>query len=144
MVAHLTPFSNTWTSPQPKPIRGVDQTSRRRANKAALDAAYAEVDLRDGPYCRVTGRYTQPGAVDARVRREHHHLAERSTSPELKYDPRNIVVICAEAHRLFKAGWLVSEGDDATGTVRFHWTSLAPAVKPFHIKSRRWSQEDEL
>lgn len=128
----------------PKPDPLVYTKGRKRAAAtAALEAAYEDVDLRDGPYCRVTGRYTQSGHVDARIRREHHHLATRSTAPDLVTDARNIVVICYEAHKLFKAGWLVSEGEDATNDVKFHWTKLAPAVKPFRIVSKRWSQNDE-
>lgn len=128
---------------QPKPDPTViTKGQRRRIAQAALDAAYAEVDLRDGPYCRVTGRYTQSGHVDPRVRREHHHLDARSTAPDRIADPRNIVVVCVEAHRLFKAGWLVSEGEDATQPVRFHWTAMAKE-KPFEIRSRRQSQQGD-
>lgn len=127
----------------PKPAPGIyTRGKRRKAAQAALDEAYAEVDQRDGPYCRVTGRYTQSHAVDPRVRREHHHLGARSTDPDRITDPTNIIVICKEAHDLFKAGWLVSEGANANKPVRFHWTKLAPKPKdrPFEIRSRRQSQ----
>ena len=120
---------------EPRAIRKARASAERRA---ALNAAYEEVDARDGGYCWVTGRYTQPGAVDARVRREHHHLEPRSLEKGRIADPSNIVTVCAEAHSLFKSGWLVSEGTDTRKTVRFHWTKLA-TYRPFQIKSRRWS-----
>jgi hypothetical protein len=129
-----------------KPLPSVVTKGRRRKDaESALDAAYAEVDRRDGPTCRVTGRYTQPGAVDPRVRREHHHLEPRSLAKQRIADPKNIVVVCKEAHDLFKAGWLVSEGDNANKPVRFHWTALAPKhLRPFEILSRRKSQRKDM
>lgn len=111
---------------------------KRKQAKDALEAAYSEVDLRDGGYCQVTGRYTQSGAPDARVRREHHHLKPRSTAPEAKENPSNIVTVCAEAHQLITNGWIVVEGTDARRAVRFHWRSdIKASQKPFQIKSRR-------
>lgn len=126
----------------PKRLASVDRHKRRADLNAALAAAYAEADLRDGPYCRVTGRYTQPWHVNPQVRREHHHLQSRSSAPERVTDSTNIVVCCAEAHKYFKVGWLVSEGTDARGVVRFQWTELATS-RPFRIQSRCWSQQDE-
>lgn len=129
--------------PKPEP-RAITAREKRLEDEAALDAAYAEVDLRDGPYCRVTGRYTQAGAIDPRVRREHHHLEPRSLKPERIYDPTNIVVVCAEAHQLFKAQWLENEGVNATKPVFFHWNRAfcKPGKEPFVIKARRTLHED--
>lgn len=116
---------------------------KRRSAEQALQEAYAVVDLRDGPHCRATGRHTSPGAPDPRVRREHEHHENRSTAPEKRADPNNIYVVCAEAHQLIHAGWLIAEGKPA-GTMRFHWSADVPAEKrPFHIKSRRRSQQQE-
>lgn len=126
--------------PQP---RALTKGQKRREANAAIDAAYADVDLRDGPYSRVSGRYTQPGAVDPRVRREHHHIRPRGTHPELIAEPRNIFVCTAEEHQLIHAGALVVEGTDASRVLRFHWNrEMVPRGKePFEIKSRRQSQE---
>lgn len=128
-----------------KPAPRVAVKARKRKDAAAaLAEAYEIVDRRDGPECRVTGRWTLPGSVDPRVRREHHHLTPRSLAKKEIANPKNIVVVCAEAHDLFKAGWLVSEGHDADKVVRFHWTALAPKdLRPFEIKSRRRSQQRE-
>lgn len=129
------------------PPRVAVRGRRRKDAEAALEKAYADVDRRDGPYCRVTGRYTQPFAVDPRVRREHHHLETRGLAKSRIADPTNIVVVCKEAHDLFKAGWLVSEGTNATtpGAVRFHWAELAKKdLRPFEILSRRKSQRKGL
>jgi hypothetical protein len=82
--------------------------------------------------------------VDARVRREHHHLAGRNVAPEWVTDPHRIITVCSEAHQLITAGWIDVEGDDARGTIRFHWASHVQAKdKPFQIRSRRLSQERE-
>lgn len=123
--------------PKPLPSAITKRQKRLEADKA-LAEAYAEVDARDAGYCWVTGRYTQPGAVDARVRREHHHLVARSLDSTRIDDPTNIVTVCAEAHSLFKAGWLVSEGTDARQEVRFHWTEhVEHKDKPFVIRQHR-------
>ena len=128
---------------KPEP-RVVSRATKRRKAESDLDKAYAVVDQRDGPYCRVTGRYTTPFDPDARVRREHHHLAQRSLAKTEIANPDNIIVVCAEAHAMFKAGWLVCEGTDARKALRFHWTHLAPPKKrPFEIQSRRRSQRRE-
>lgn len=120
----------------------VERHARKRTAEKALEDAYKVVDRRDGGRCRVTGRTTQSGAVSPEVRREHHHLRTRSTHPELVADPDNIVTVCAAAHVLFKAGWLLSEGTNASKAVRFHWAAHVPVDKrPFRIASRRRSQQ---
>ena len=125
--------------PCPKPVpSAITKRHKRLDAEKTLKDAYTEVDLRDGGYCWITGRYTQSGAVDARVRREHHHLVSRSVDPTRIADPHNIITACAEAHALFKAGWLVSEGDDARKPIFFHWAAHVDAKdKPFTIQARR-------
>lgn len=122
-----------------KPIRALGKSQKRREATAALEDAYAEVDLRDGPQSRVTGRWTVPGAVDPRVRREHDHIKPRSTHPELIAEPSNIFVCTAEEHQLIHAGALEVEGEDASKALFFHWNrKLVPAGKePFVIKAKR-------
>jgi hypothetical protein len=115
---------------------------KRKALEQALEECYAEVDARDAGYCWVTGRYTQSGHVDARIRREHHHLEKRSQSKARRADPDNVITTCAEAHALIEAGLIQVEGEDASKPIRFHWT-LKPSERPFQIKSRRWSQNRE-
>ena len=122
--------------------RAIRRHQKRRDKDAALAEAYAICDARDAFYCRVTGRYTQAGAVDPRVRREHHHLVPRSRDKGLIADASNIVTCCAEAHALITAGWLIVEGTDARKVLRFHWREgIEAAQRPFVIKSRRLSQE---
>ena len=128
--------------PIPKPEPGVISRRKRRAEAASdLADAYADVDRRDGGYCWVTGRYTQPGAPGARVRREHNHLKGRNVRPEWVTRPERIITVCAEAHKLIHAGWIAVEGTDARKVIRFHWTALAKGRRPFEITSRRGSQE---
>lgn len=126
----------------PKPAKGsrlLERKARKAEAEQALADAYEIVNQRDGNQCRVTGRFLQAGAVMAEVRREHHHLRERSLAKELVADPRNIILVCAEAHFLITGGFLEVEGDDATKPVFFHWNPVAMRgrVKPFAIKSKR-------
>src|SRR3990167_11345275 len=119
------------------PLVAVRHRKRVEAD-AALAAAYAEVDKRDRGKCVVTGRHTIPGAADPRVRREHHHLTKRSQSKAGIADARNIVTLCAEAHQLVEAGWLVLDGTDASRRIVAHWADTGPPKhRPFVIKSKR-------
>lgn len=120
--------------------RAVSRRKRRAADVQALRDAYADVDARDGGVCWVTGRYTVAGDVDARVRREHHHLKSRNVRPDWVTKPDRIITVCAEAHQLITAGWIAVEGTNAKKPMFFWWTELAKS-KPFEIKSRRQSQE---
>lgn len=123
--------------------RAITKGKKRAADKEALGAAYADVDLRDGGFCYVTGRYTVAGSPDRRNRREHHHLHGRNVAPERVTDPANIITTCAEAHALIESGHIVVEGDDATKPIKFHWRSDVPASsRIFHIKSKRWSANE--
>lgn len=115
----------------------ISRRTRRAEEAKALTEAYAEVDARDAGICQVTGRYTQPGAVDVRVRREHHHLKGRNVKPEWVTKAERIICVSAEAHQLITLGWIAVEGTDARRTLRFHWTELVKGRRPFEIKSRR-------
>lgn len=128
-----------------KPIRALVKGQKRREANAALEQAYADVDLRDGPWSRISGRYTQPGHVDPRVRREHDHIKPRSTHPELIAEPRNIFVCTAEEHQLIHAGALEIEGEDAIKPLFFHWNRaiVAPGKEPFVIKARRTLEQED-
>ena len=118
--------------------RAVTKHKRRKLASKALEDAYADVDARDAGYCWVTGRYTQSGAVDARVRREHHHLKGRRVRPEWVTKPARIITVCAEAHALITQGWIVVEGCDARKALFFHWRAdVKPEQRPFVIKGRR-------
>lgn len=116
----------------------ITKAKKRAANTQALEDAYADVDRRDGSYCWVTGRYTSPGAIDPRVRREHHHLKGRRVRPEWVTRPERIITVCAEVHTLIGAGWIVVEGCDARKPIFFHWADFVkPQQKTFQIKPRR-------
>lgn len=132
--------------PQPKPEpRVITRHKRRVAEDAALTEAYAVVDARDAGYCWVTGRYTQPGHPDARVRREHNHLRGRNVMPEWVNDPDHIITVCVEAHRLITAEKIIVEGDDVRQAIRFHWREDVPKdQRIFQIASRRRSQQREI
>src|SRR5688572_22810113 len=128
--------------PNPKPAKGsgrLARNARKAAEAAALREAYEVVNIRDGGQCRVTGRSVQAGAVDARVRREHHHLLPRSLAPNRVAEPDNIIVVCKEAHDLITGRFLKVEGTNASQRVCFHWneSAMKGRVKPFRIVSRR-------
>ena len=126
------------------PPRYVERHQRKVAAEKALEACYAQVEVRDKGKCRVTGAYLQPGAVDPKVRREHHHLVKRSQDKLLIDDPANVILVSAEAHRLITDGWLIVEGTDANGVLRFHWRNeTPPSVKIITIRSRRRSQHED-
>lgn len=132
-MAHVT---------NPKPAKGsgrLDRRERKAAEEQALADAYEVVNARDGNQCRVTGRFLQPGAVDARVRREHHHLQARSIAPHRVSDPRNIVLVSAEAHDLITGKFIDVEGIDATKPLFFHWNeeAMRGRVRPFRIVGKR-------
>ena len=123
--------------PCPKGEPGIVRRHQRRVeDEKALRECYAEVDARDAGYCWVTGRYTQSGAVDPRVRREHHHIVKRSRDKGLIDKPHNVITVCAEAHKLIEAGWIIVEGKDARKRLFFHWRSdLKASQKPFTIRA---------
>lgn len=113
----------------------VTRRKRRAADAKALAEAYADVDLRDGGFCWVTGRYTSPNTPDPRGRREHHHLKGRRVRPDWVTRPERIITVCAEAHQLITRGWIAVEGCDARKQLFFHWSELATS-KPFELRPR--------
>lgn len=131
-----------FAGPNWKPAKGsgrLDRRERKVAEEKALNEAYEIVNIRDGNQCRVTGRFVQAGAVDARVRREHHHLQPRSLAPDLVAEPRNILLVCAEAHDLITGKFLHVEGTDASKPVFFFWDEerMKGRIKPFRIVGKR-------
>lgn len=126
----------------PKPPRGSGRLARR-ARKAEQDAAladaYSEVDRREAGFCRATGRYTQPFAVDPAQRREHHHLEPRSIAPHRIADPTNIITVAAEVHELITGGFIEVEGKDATKPLFFHWCErlMRGRPRPFRLIGKR-------
>lgn len=131
-----------WSGPNPKPAKGsgrLERHERRSADAKALAEAYEEVDLRDQSICWVTGRFTKAGAVDARQRREHHHLKGRNVRPDWVTVPKRIITVCAEAHELIEGGFIQVEGTDATKPIFFHWNDamMRDRLKPFRIVGKR-------
>lgn len=117
-------------------VRGWKKQERARQ----MDEAYALVDARDGDICRVTGRRLtkgRPGTVPLRIWLTHHHLKKRSTYPGDKYDPRNIFVVCGQAHRALEGCLIEVEGTNAYRRLIFRWNRrIVPVGKePFRIRS---------
>lgn len=126
----------------PKPAKGsgrLDRRARQAEEDQALVDAYEVVNQRDGNQCRVTGRFLQAGAVDARVRREHHHLVPRSIAPERVTDPDNIILVAAEVHDLITGRFIELEGKSATKPLFAHWneSAMKGRIKPFRIVGKR-------
>lgn len=124
---------------QPRGSARLDRKARKAAEDAELAAAYEIVNARDGNICRVTGRFLSPTSVMAETRREHHHLRPRSVAPDRVCDPKNIILVCAEAHEYITGGLIEVEGRDATKAVFIHWNEKAMKgrIKPFRIVGRR-------
>jgi hypothetical protein len=123
-----------------------ERRERKKTKKDKLEAAYEEVDKRDGLKCWVTGKSLQRSGVGPELLLTRHHLDERSTSPERRHDVTNIISVSLQAHRLITHGWLIVEGTDASKkhSIRFHWKAdLDPKKRPFVIRSRRLSQQED-
>lgn len=129
-----------FAGPNWKPKKGSSRLARherRQTEEQKLLDTYAEVDGRDQSICWVTGRFTSPGAPDARVRREHHHLKGRNVRPEWVYRAERIITVCREAHDLIEGGFIDVQGVDARKPIFFHWNAvMAKRKKPFVIKSK--------
>lgn len=136
---------NPWTAPQFKQDqepRAVTKVCRQRAKAKRLGDAYAAVDARDKSICWVTGRKTHPKAVSASHRREHHHLKGRRVMPEWVNRAERIITVCAEAHQLITAGWIVVEGTDARKPIFFHYAAhVKPEQKTLVIKRKNVKPE---
>ena len=122
-----------------KGSRLLERKALKAVEEAVLAEAYEIVNQRDGNQCRVTGRFLAAGAVDARMRREHHHLRPRSVAPDRIADPKNIILVCAEVHALITGGFIEIEGKDATKPLFAHWNEKAMKgrPKPFRIVGKR-------
>ncbi len=135
-VEAVSTFPIRWTSSQPKseitPL-AVQRHDRKKVRQEALDEAYKAVEARDANRCRVTGVALSVQSVDAKTRREHHHLVKRSAAPSQRADVRNIVLVSAFVHDLITRGWIVNEGSNADQAIFWHWTPLATS-KPIVIK----------
>lgn len=112
---------------------------KKAQRQAAMDAAYEAVDKRDGNRSRVTGIELSPHSSNPKTRREHNHLRERSTHPELKTDVSNIFLVSAYEHKFITMNALQIEGTDANKRLVFHWNrSMVPTGKePFKLLSKR-------
>ena len=83
----------------PKPARRLtDKTDQRRERALAWRIVCAQVDRRDNYRCRVCGKRTVRTLSLVPERAEHHHLVPRSRSKTLQFDPRNVILVCAEDH----------------------------------------------
>lgn len=83
--------------------------------------AYALVDHRDGWRCRICAVHTVHPmlALHAGYSFEHHHIRKRSTHPELRTDPANIVLLCASCHAAVERKEVRIIGTNADGPLEF-------------------------
>jgi len=80
---------------------------------------------RDGGHCRASGQWLDKHADDWHHRGECAHILSRSTHPEKKYDPSNVILISARNHWLSDARGgkrLKIIGEDANGPITFRMT----------------------
>lgn len=105
-----------------------------QASKLAL--AYEEVNKRDGNRSRVTGRALLASSGDPKRQREHNHLGNRSTHPDLITEISNIFLVSSYEHGFITRRELLVHGKDANKDLRFSWNpTVFPRGKrpPFRI-----------
>jgi 5-methylcytosine-specific restriction endonuclease McrA len=80
-------------------------TKKRREKVDARDArdARAEVRRRDHGRCRIPNCHERAMHL--------HHIVYRSKSKRLRWDPRNLVSLCVDHHRLEHAGEITISGN---------------------------------
>jgi hypothetical protein len=117
--------------------RVVSRHQRKVAKQAALDQAYAVVDARDGKVCQVRGTPLVAGHANEWKALERNHLGPRSTQPERRHDPDNILTVSRGTHRLMQAGCLLAidakgeETDRVSQIAGYRWTIARP---PFRLR----------
>lgn len=86
--------------PQPKAKALRLKADRERKMRIARDIVWARDKVcgakgYETAPCHFCGRFCERGERQAEV----HHLQKRSTHPELRYDPTNLVIACLGCHR---------------------------------------------
>lgn len=118
-----------------------DDAKRRRV-QAALDRCYDAVDRRDGKVCRVTGIPLTHKHEDKARRLTRDHLGPRSTYPEDKFNPDNVLTVSWRVHEYLQSSSLIpvdkrgQETRRVSKIHRFEWNRrLVEAGKePFRIR----------
>lgn len=107
---------------------------KKSAKDAKLEKAYRDVDEYDGSRCRVTGVQLVADSLDAKRRREHHHIRGRVGA--LMYDVRNILSVSAYVHELITRHILLVIGTDARKPIYFAWNAafVKPGKSPFVLR----------
>jgi hypothetical protein len=139
------PFRPSFNPVEKPVLRDLDKHHKDRDREARIEAAYAEVDKRDGGIDQVTGQFTVPGSPDTKLARDHHHLKGRRVRPDWIDKPERIITVARRTHRLLQRHAILVEGDDARYRLVFTWNrTMVPVGKePFRIKSKRWSQNED-
>lgn len=119
------------------------QVEVRKAKKVSaarrLAAAYADVDARDGKRCQVRGTRLLGDSADEWRQIDRHHLDEKSTAPERKFDPDNILTTSRAVHRLMQAHKLLAvdaKGEETTFVSKiagFRWNERLVKKPPFRL-----------
>lgn len=78
----------------------VEREERKDAYQKELEAAYAQVNLKDRYRCWVTGSLLVKASADPWRVLTHHHLEERSANKQRRTDPSNIITLSLAVHRL--------------------------------------------
>ena len=99
---HLDGLSSLSDRPRravPKPTPAlVSRTAKQQDEEKAWKAVCRCVDERDRFKCRACGRRVQRTLKACRERAEHHHIVPRSIAPTLRFDSRNVLLVCLECH----------------------------------------------
>ncbi len=134
-----------WTGPHQKfqePPAVVVRHKRKAVKAKSLEDAYLIVEIREKDRCQATGVHLRAGAIDDRIRREHHHIKGRRVRPEWREKPERILLVSALVHGLITAGLLQVEGELATAC-RIHWRPDVPADhRIVRLLSRRKTERE--
>lgn len=95
--------------PKPAPKLS-DRLAQQREDEAKWREVCRLVDERDGRRCRVCQRRVTKTLSLCAERAEHHHIHARSVEPSLRFEPRNVILVCAADHLRLTRHQLVVEG----------------------------------
>ena len=105
------------------PSKQVTQVWKDAGFIKKLAKAYATVNVRDDGRSRVTGRVLRATTKNDKDRREHNHLANRSTAPAKITDPANIFLVSTFEHGFITRNELLIHGTDARKELKFSWNA---------------------
>lgn len=82
--------------------QSLERETKRARKQTALDRCYEAVDARDRHVCQVTGMPLVADASDPKRRLTRDHLGPRSTHPQDRHNPDNVITVSQRVHVLMQ------------------------------------------